>query len=159
MSAQVQEKEQVVKPVRTILISQPKPAAGVKSPYADIEQKYGVKVDFREFTHVEGVAAKEVRRQKVNPIEYGAIIFNSKTAVDHFFRLCTEMRVKMSEDTRYFCLTENIGNYLQKFIVYRKRRVIMGIKTIEDLKSPLLKYKETILIPCGVWAREKLRHF
>ncbi len=150
MSTQVQE-EIRYKPVKTILVSQPAPAVGQKSQYADIEQKYGVKVDFREFTNVESVLAKEVRKQKVNPVEFGSVILNSRHAVDHFFRICGEMRIKMSEDTRYFCMTENIANYLQKFIVYRKRRVIAGVKTIEDLKPFLIKYKDKgeYLIPCG----------
>jgi uroporphyrinogen-III synthase len=94
---------------------------------------------------------KEVRRQKVNPGEYSSIILNSKNAVDHFFRCCTEMRVKMSEETKYFCLTETIANYLQKFIVYRKRKVFFGTRSIEELRAPLVKHrdKETFLLPCS----------
>jgi uroporphyrinogen-III synthase len=137
------------KKVKSILISQPKPVQ--KSPYFDLEQKYGLTIDFREFTHVAPVNVKEVRRQKVNPGEYSSIILNSKNAVDHFFRCCTEMRVKMSEETKYFCLTETIANYLQKFIVYRKRKVFFGTRSIEELRAPLVKHrdKETFLLPCS----------
>ena len=113
-------KMQTYKAVKTILVSQPQPQQ--KSPYYDIEQRYGIKVDFRSFIHVEGMSAKDFRKQRVRPDEFSAVIFNSKNAVDHFFRLCEEMRVKMSEETKYFCLTETIANYLQKFIVYRMVR-------------------------------------
>jgi uroporphyrinogen-III synthase len=137
------------KKVKSILVTQPKPL--LKSPYYDLGLKYDIQVDFREFTHVEALDAKEVRRQKVNPAEFSSVILNSKNAVDHFFRCCKEMRITMSEDTKYFCLTETIGNYLQKFIVYRKRKVFVGNKTIEDLKSYLMKHKdkETFLLPCS----------
>jgi uroporphyrinogen-III synthase len=137
------------KKVKSVLVTQPKPQ--LKSPYFDLEQKYGIKVDFREFTHVEALDIKEVRRQRVNPGEYSSVIFNSKNAIDHFFRCCKELRVNMSEDTKYFCLTETIANYLQKFIVYRKRKVFVGNKTIEDLKNYFVKHrdKETFLLPCS----------
>ena len=136
-------------PVKSILVTQPKPA--LKSPYFDLEQKYEIKIDFREFTHVEALDIKEVRRQRVSIGEYSSVILNSKNAVDHFFRCCKEMRVTMSEETKYFCLTETIGNYLQKFIVYRKRKVFVGTRSIEDLKNYLVKHrdKETFLLPCS----------
>jgi uroporphyrinogen-III synthase len=143
------ETEQTYSPVKSVLVTQPKPA--LKSPYFDLEQKYNIKIDFREFTHVEALDIKEVRRQRVNPGEYSSVILNSKNAVDHFFRCCKEMRVTMSEETKYFCLTETIGNYLQKFIVYRKRKVFVGTRSIEDLKNYLVKHrdKETFLLPCS----------
>lgn len=136
-------------PVKSILVTQPKPA--LKSPYFDLELKYNIKIDFREFTHVEALDIKEVRRQRVSIGEYSSVILNSKNAVDHFFRCCKEMRVTMSEETKYFCLTETIGNYLQKFIVYRKRKVFVGTRSIEDLKNYLVKHrdKETFLLPCS----------
>jgi uroporphyrinogen-III synthase len=136
-------------PVKSVLVTQPKPL--LKSPYFDLEQKYNIKIDFREFTHVEALDIKEVRRQRVNPGEFSSVILNSKNAVDHFFRCCKEMRVTMSEETKYFCLTETIGNYLQKFIVYRKRKVFVGNRSIEDLKNYLVKHrdKETFLLPCS----------
>ena len=147
------------KKVKSILVTQPTPLQ--KSPYFDIGLKYDIKVDFREFTHVEPLDAKEVRRQKVNPAEFSSVILNSKNAVDHFFRCCKEMRIIMSEDTKYFCFTETIGNYLQKFIVYRKRKVFVGNKTIEDLKTYLMKHKdkETFLLPCSNYGAKDVTRY
>ena len=146
-------------PVKTVLVTQPRPA--LKSPYFDLEQKYNIKIDFREFTHVEPLDVKEVRRQKVSPGEYSSVILNSKNAVDHFFRCCKEMRVTMSEETKYFCLTEAIGNYLQLFIVYRKRKVFVGNRTIEDLKNYLVKHrdKETFLLPCSNYGAKDITKY
>jgi uroporphyrinogen-III synthase len=146
-------------PVKTVLVTQPKPA--LKSPYYDLAQKYNIQIDFREFTHVEPLDVKEVRRQKVSPGEYSSVIFNSKNAVDHFFRCCKEMRVTMSEETKYFCLTEAIGNYLQLFIVYRKRKVFVGNRTIEDLKNYLVKHrdKETFLLPCSNYGAKDITKY
>jgi uroporphyrinogen-III synthase len=150
---------QTFKAVRTILVSQPQPQQ--KSPYHDIEQRYGVKVDFRTFIHVEGLAAKDFRKQRVRPDEFTAVILNSKNAVDHFFRLCEEMRIKMSEETKYFCLTETIANYLQKFIVYRKRKVFSGVKSIHDLQNSLIKHrdKEKFLLPCSTLGSQDLSSY
>ncbi len=138
-----------LKKVKTILVSQPHPVA--KNPYAEMEQRYGVKVDFRSFIHVEAYDSKEYRRQRIRPDEFSAIIMTSKNAVDHFFRICEESRIKMSEDTKYFCLTDTIANYLQKFIVFRKRKVVSGTKTIHDLMPFLIKSKdkEKFLLPCS----------
>ncbi len=149
MSATANAEIEQFKKVKSILVTQPKPL--VKSPYFDLAQKYNIQIDFREFTHVEALDIKEVRRQRVNPSEYSCVILNSKNAVDHFFRCCKEMRITMSEETKYFCLTETIGNYLQKFIVYRKRKVFIGNKVIDDLKNYLVKHrdKETFLLPCS----------
>ncbi len=146
-------------PVKSILVTQPKPA--LKSPYYDLAQKYNILIDFREFTHVEPLDVKEVRRQKVSPGEYSSVILNSKNAVDHFFRCCKEMRVTMSEETKYFCLTEAIGNYLQLFIVYRKRKVFVGNRTIEDLKNYLVKHrdKETFLLPCSNYGAKDITKY
>lgn len=159
MSVTAKAESEKYKKVKSILVTQPKPT--LKSPYFDLSQKYGIQVDFREFTHVEPLDAKEVRRQKVNPAEYSSIILNSKNAVDHFFRCCTEMRIKVSEETKYFCLTETIANYLQKFIVYRKRKVFVGTKTIEDLKPYFLKHKEkeTFLLPCSNYGAKDVTKF
>ena len=147
------------KMVKSILVTQPKPL--LKSPYFDIEQKYGIKIDFREFTHVEVLDIKEVRRQRVNPGEFSSVILNSKNAVDYFFKCCKEMRITMSEETKYFCLTEMIANYLQKFIVYRKRKVFVGTRSIEDLKSYLIKHrdKETFLLPCSNYGSKDLTRY
>lgn len=159
MSVTAKAESEKHKQVKSILVTQPKPT--LKSPYFDLSQKYGIQVDFREFTHVEALDAKEVRRQKVNPAEYSSVILNSKNAVDHFFRCCTEMRIKVSEETKYFCLTETIANYLQKFIVYRKRKVFVGTKTIDDLKPYFLKHKEkeTFLLPCSNYGAKDVTKF
>lgn len=147
------------KKVKSILISLPKPVQ--KSPYQDLELKYGLKIDFREFTHVEAVTVKEVRRQKVNPAEFSSVILPSKHSVDHFFRTCNEMRIKMSEDTKYFCMSESIANYLQKFIVYRKRKVFFVTKDISELKSSFLKHKEkeTFLLPISNLGAKDVTNF
>ncbi len=136
------------KKVKTILISQPKPE---RSPYYKLEEKYGLQIDWRPFIHVESVEVKEFRKLRIRPDEYSAIIFTSKNSIDHFFRICEEMRIKMSADTKYFCLSEAIANYLQKFIVYRKRKVFAGKRKIIDLKPALMKHreKENFLLPCS----------
>jgi len=126
------------KEIKTILVSQPKPE---RSPYYDLEQKYGLTIDWRQFIQVDPVSSKEFRRQKVYPEKYSAVIFTSKNSIDHFFRMCEELRVKMSAETKYFCLTESVANYLQKFIVYRKRKVFVGVRKIIDLKPALMKHK------------------
>ena len=140
--------KQKYKEIRTILVSQPKPE---RSPYYSLEQKYGIQIDWRPFIHVEPVTEKEFRRNRIRMDEFSAVLFTSKNAIEHFFRLCDEMRVKMSQSTKYFCLTEAIANYLQKFIVYRKRKVFVGIRKIEDLATALAKHRETenILVPCS----------
>ncbi|WP_373551030.1 uroporphyrinogen-III synthase [Haliscomenobacter sp.] len=147
MAANGQAKEETFKKVKTILVSQPKPE---RSPYYELEKRYNLQIDWRSFSHVEGLEAKDFRKQRIRPDEYPAVIFSSKNSVDHFFRLCEEMRVKMSPETKYFCLTENIANYLQKFILYRKRKVFVGTRTIEDLGAYLKKHKgEKFLLPCS----------
>ncbi len=111
--------------VKKILVSQPQPTSE-KSPYFDICSKYGVEMVFRPFIKVEGLTAKEFRQSKVNIADYTGVIFTSRTAVDHFFRLCEEMRVKVPDTMKYFCTTESIALYLQKYIVYRKRKISFG---------------------------------
>jgi len=134
--------------ISTILISQPKPE---RSPYFNLEKKWGLKIDWRPFIHVEDVSEKEFRRNRLRPDEFSAIIFTSLNSIEHFFRLCEDMRVKMSQQTKYFCLTESIANYLQKFIVYRKRKVFVGIRKIHDLEASLMKHRETenFFLPCS----------
>ncbi len=144
-------KEQIapsqIKPVQSILISQPEPK---RSPYFDLQDKYGVKIDFRKFIHVEPVEAKEFRQTKIRPDEFFGIIFTSKTSIEHFFRLCADLRVDMPDDMRYFCLTKAVADYLQKFIVYRKRKVFVGKRKIQDLKKYFKRYKdEKFLLPCS----------
>ena len=136
--------------VKKILVSQPQPSSE-KSPYFDICEKYGVEMVFRPFIKVEGLTAKEFRQSKINLADYTAVIFTSRTAVDHFFRLCEEMRVKVPDTMRYFCTTESIALYLQKYIVYRKRKISFG-KTgkLDDdqLMAAMVKNsKEKFLFP------------
>jgi uroporphyrinogen-III synthase len=139
--------EETYKPVKTILVSQPKPE---RSPYYELEKKYGLQIDWRPFIHVEGIPARDFRKNRVRPNEYTSIILTSKNSVDHFFRICEEMRIKMSPDTKYFCLTEAIANYLQKFILYRKRKVFVGKRVIQDLASYFKKHKnDKFLLPCS----------
>lgn len=111
--------------VKKILVSQPQPSSE-KSPYYDVCAKYGVEMVFRPFIKVEGLTAKEFRQSKVNLADYTGIIFTSRTAVDHYFRLCEELRVKVPDTMKYFCTTESIALYLQKYIVYRKRKISFG---------------------------------
>ena len=111
--------------IKKILVSQPKPSSE-KSPYYDIAEKYGVNIVFRPFIKVEGLTSKEFRQQKISIPEHTAVIFTARTAIDHFFRLCEELRVTMPETMKYFCTTEAIALYLQKYIIYRKRKIFFG---------------------------------
>lgn len=127
--------------INKILVSQPQPAAG-KSPYFDIAEKYGVEVVFRPFIKVEGLTAKEFRQQKVSIPDFTAVIFTAKTAIDHFFKLCEEMRITIPDTMKYFCTTESIALYLQKYIVYRKRKIFhTSTGKLDDLLPYLLKHK------------------
>ncbi|MFN0175197.1 MAG: uroporphyrinogen-III synthase [Saprospiraceae bacterium] len=144
--------------VEKILVSQGPPA--VRTAYDEIEKRFGVRIDFMPFVTVEGLTEKEYRRNRVYPNEYTAILFTSKNAVDHFFRLCAEMRIKMSEETKYFCATENIANYLQKFINFRKRKVFNGTKSFLDLKSYILRNRdEKYYFPCSDQGNAEVTRF
>ncbi|NND09421.1 MAG: uroporphyrinogen-III synthase [Saprospiraceae bacterium] len=136
------------KEVKTILISQPKPE---RSPYRQLENKYGIKIDYRPFIHVEPVTEKEFRKTRIRPDQFSAVILTSRNAIQHFFRMCEEMRIEMSQDTKYFCLSEAVAHYLQKFIIYRKRKVFVGKRHIEDLSTALNKHRanEKFLLPCS----------
>lgn len=127
--------------IKKVLISQPKPAND-KSPYYEIGQKHNIEMVFRPFIKVEGMSARDFRQQKVNIADFNAIIFTAKTAVDHFFRLCEEMRISIPATMKYFCTHENIANYLQKYIVYRKRKIFASATgTLEGLVPALQKLK------------------
>jgi uroporphyrinogen-III synthase len=135
--------------VKTILVSQPEPKVD-NSPYFDLQQKHKVKIDFRPFIHVEGVNAKEIRLQKIDLNNFTAIILTSKNSVDHFFRVADEMRYKIPEGLKYFCQSEAIAFYLQKYVVYRKRKIYVGQKDFIDLTPLLKKYKEEkFLLPAS----------
>lgn len=135
--------------VKTILVSQPEPKVE-NSPYFELQHKHKVKVDFRSFIHVEGVNAKEIRLQKIDLNHFTAIILTSKNAVDHFFRVADEMRYKVPEGLKYFCQSEAIAFYLQKYVVYRKRKIYVGPKDFADLSPLIKKYKdEKFLLPAS----------
>lgn len=128
--------------IKKVLVSQPKPSSE-KSPYYDIAHKYGLEIVFRPFIKVEGLSAKEFRQAKVNITDFTAIIFTARTAIDHFFRLCEEMRITISDDMKYFCTTESIALYLQKYIVYRKRKIFHGSTgKLEGLLPALTKHNK-----------------
>jgi uroporphyrinogen-III synthase len=133
--------------VKTILVSQPEPKME-NSPYQNLVDRTKVKIDFRSFIHVEGASAKEVREQKIDLKKYSAIILTSRNAVDHFFRVAEEMRYKIPDTLKYFCQSEAVAFYLQKYVVYRKRKIYVGKRTIQDLVPTLKKHKnERFLLP------------
>ncbi|WP_228853678.1 uroporphyrinogen-III synthase [Aegicerativicinus sediminis] len=133
--------------VKTILVSQPEPKIE-NSPYFDLQEKQKVKIDFRPFIHVEGVPAKEIRQQKVDLANYSAIILTSRNSVDHFFRVADEMRFKVPDTLKYFCQSEAVAYYLQKYVVYRKRKIYVGKRNFTDLSPLIKKYKdERFLLP------------
>jgi uroporphyrinogen-III synthase len=133
--------------VKTILVSQPAPKTET-SPYFDLAEKQKVKIDFRSFIHVEGIDGKEVRTQKIDLNNYTAIILTSRNAVDHFFRIAEEMRFTVPDSMKYFCQSEAVAYYLQKYVVYRKRKIYVGNRTFPDLIKLIKKHKdEKFLLP------------
>ncbi|MCT4562180.1 MAG: uroporphyrinogen-III synthase [Crocinitomicaceae bacterium] len=142
--------------IKTILVSQPKPE-GDRSPYFDLADKYKLKIDFRPFIHVEGVSAQEFRTQKLNLADFTAVIFTSKTGVDHFFRIAEETRFEVPDTMKYFCISEAVAYYLQKYVTYRKRKIFFGKQNIDDLMDVMKKHKnEKFLLPCTDILRDKI---
>lgn len=140
------------------MVSQPKPATG-KSPYFDIAAKHNVQIDFCSFIKVEGVTAKEFRQQKVSIPGHTAIVFLSRHAIDHFFTLCKELRVTIPDDMKYFCLSETISLYIQKYVQYRKRKVFYGNGHINDLEPLFVKHKtEKYFVPMSNVHNDELNH-
>lgn len=138
-----------LKKVETILVSQPEPT-DQKSPYFALAEKYGLKIDFRPFIQIDPVSLKEFRQQKIDILKHTAVIFTSRNAVDHFFRLCSESKVELPADMKYFCISEQTANYLQKYIVVRKRKIFTGHRTAQDLLEILKKHKnEKYIFPCS----------
>ncbi|MCB9203189.1 MAG: uroporphyrinogen-III synthase [Flavobacteriales bacterium] len=137
-----------MKKIKSILISQPEPQKGEPNPFVELGKKYKVKVDFRPFIEVVGVSGREVRKQKIDLSAFSAVILTSRNAVDHYFRLAKEMRFTVPDDMKYFCQSEAIAHYLQRYIVYRKRKIYFGAKTITDLYPFLKKHPaEQYLLP------------
>ena len=135
--------------VKSILVSQPAPTIE-NSPYITLKKKRKVKIDFIPFIHVEGMSAREVRRQKIDLSKFSAIILTSRNAVDHFFRVAEEMRFPIPNALKYFCQSEAVAFYLQKYVVYRKRKIYVGGRTFNDLTEQISKYnEESFLIPCA----------
>ena len=137
--------------IKKILITQPKPE-GEKSPYFDLAKKHSIELHFHPFIIVEGIPSKEFRKQKIDIANYTAVVFTSRNAIDHFFRICEEMKLAISQDTKYFCITEAVAFYLQKFILYRKRKVFYGADgTNKSLFDVINKHKdnEKFLYPCS----------
>jgi uroporphyrinogen-III synthase len=134
--------------IKKILVSQPKPTSE-KSPYFDIAEKFDVELVFRPFIKVEGITSKEFRAQKVSILDYTAVVFTSRHAIDHFFTMAKELRVNIPEDMKYFCVTETIALYIQKYVQYRKRKIFFGeTGKIEDLIPAMVKHKtEKYLVP------------
>jgi len=145
--------------VKRILVSQPEPQTE-KSPYFDIAEKYGVQIIFRPFIKIDPVGAKEFRTQRINILDYSAVIFTAKTAIDHYFRLSEELRVQIPEAMKYFCVTEAIAVYLQKYIIFRKRKIFYPSSgKIEDLMIYINKHnKENYLMPVSDVHKEDLIH-
>lgn len=134
--------------VKSILVTQPKPESE-KSPYFDLAKKCNIKVDFREFIHVEGIAATDFRRDRINILDYSAVIFTSRNAADHYFRMCQEMRITVPETMKYFCISESTAYYLQKYVIFRKRKIFLGKQTFADMMDVIKKHKDDkFLLPC-----------
>lgn len=128
--------------IRKILVSQPEPKNNSKSPYNELAKKYNLKIDFKPFIQVKGISAKDFRQQKINILDFSAVIFTSKTGIDHFFRICNELRITVPDTMKYFCRTENVAFYLQKYIVYRKRKIFHGKSNFQDLVDVIVKHRD-----------------
>lgn len=136
--------------VKRILVSQPQPVDFEKSPYGELTQKYKVSIDFKKFITIEGVSASDFRRDKVYIQDHTAVIFTSRNAVDHFFRIAKEMRVEITDSMKYFCISEATAFYLQKYVQFRKRKIFNGNQNFDDLMEVMKKHKdEKFLMPCS----------
>lgn len=134
--------------IKSILVTQPRPETE-KNPYFDLAKKYKLKIDFREFIQIEGVDIKDFRKDRINIPDYTAVILTSRNAVDHFFRVCKEIRYTVPDSMKYFCISESTAYYLQKYVVYRKRKIFHGKQTFSELVDLIKKHKEeNFLLPC-----------
>ena len=142
--------------VKTILVSQPKPD-GDKSPFFELETKHNLKIDFRSFIHVEGLDSQEFRKGRISVLDHTAVIFTSRNAVDHFFRLCIDLRITVPDSMKYFCISESTAYYLQKYVVYRKRKIFHGKQLFRDLLEVMTKHQdEKFLLPCSDILKEEI---
>jgi uroporphyrinogen-III synthase len=145
--------------VRSILVSQPEPK-GANSAYASLASKYEIKVDFRPFIEVQEISYKEFRQHKIDVLDHTAIIFTSRNAIDNFFRICKEGKKEISPEMKYFCISEQAANYLQKYVVIRKRKLFTGKKTANDLLDVIKKHpKEKYLYPCSDIRKDDIPDF
>lgn len=145
--------------IKSIIISQPKPESE-KSPYFELAKRLGLKMDFRPFITVSPIGHKEFKTQKVNIADHTAIILNSRNSVDHFFRMCTELKIEMPPETKYFCVNDSIANYLSKYIQVRKRKVFTGKSTEVELLNVIKNHpEENYLFPCSDWRKPDIEKF
>lgn len=145
--------------VKSILISQPQPTDD-ENPFIQIGKKWNIKVEFRKFIQIQGISASEFRKQNLDPLKFSAVIITSKYAVDHYFRICKELKIEMPADMKYFCVSEATAKYLQKYIVIRKRKLFVGEKTATDLLPLIKKYpNEKFIYPCSDIHRTDLTDF
>lgn len=157
---QIVVSDQAKTKVKSLLISQPKPIETEKNPYYELAKRHNLNLTFRQFIKVEGFTAQEFRAQRVDILEHGAVILTSKLAVDHYFRICNEMRVTVPDTMKYFCINEQTAYYLQKYIQYRKRKIFFGHGTILDLVDVIRKNKaEKFLLPCSDVHKEQIVDF
>ena len=142
--------------IKSILVSQPEPKNN-KHPFSDLADKYKLKVDFRSFIHVEGVIPQDFRKDRINLSNFSAVIFTSRMAVDHFFRIASETRFAVPDSMKYFCISEAVAYYLQNYVVYRKRKIFFGKQRFQDLIDTIIKHKdENFLVPCSDIQRKNI---
>lgn len=136
--------------IKNILISQPQPSDLEKSPYWELSKKHGLNIEFRKFIKIEGITAKEFRKERINLLDYTAVIFTSRNAVDHYFRIAKEMRTEIPDSMKYFCISESTAYYLQKYIQFRKRKIFHSKESFDILSELIKKHKsEKFLLPCS----------
>jgi uroporphyrinogen-III synthase len=142
--------------IKSILVSQPEPKNN-KNPFSDLADKFKLKVDFRSFIHVEGVVPQDFRKDRINLSEFTAVIFTSRMAIDHFFRIASETRFAVPDTMKYFCISEAVAYYLQNYVVYRKRKIFFGKQSFQDLMDVIIKHKEEkFLVPCSDIQRKNI---
>lgn len=143
--------------IKSILVSQPEPIDKEKSPYGELSRKYNVKIDFHKFIKIEGVTAKEFRLERISLADHTAVILSSRNSVDHFFRIAKEMRYDVPETLKYFCISESTAFYLQKYVLYRKRKIFHGKQSFVELIDIIRKHKdEKYLLPCSDIHKESM---
>jgi len=143
--------------IKSILVSQPEPVDKEKSPYGELSRKYNVKIDFHKFIKIEGIPAREFRLERISLVDHTAVILSSRNAVDHFFRMAKEMRYDVPESLKYFCISESTAFYLQKYVLYRKRKIFHGKQSFNELLEIIRKHKEEkYLLPCSDIHKESM---